>query len=250
MLMESLRRDAEKTARRIQIRDEMEPGTGFETQGGQWLHATQLVESPEMILKGFHPDVRRCIKKARGNGLTNEIRTDAAAMDAFYDLHLQTRRRQGVPIQPRRYFALFLERIIQQGLGFVALTRRGQQCLSAGVFCQFKETVLYKYGASDPDGLALFPNYLMLWESMLHARGRKMKLFDFGKTSDENEGLRFFKNKWNSEEAALSYSYFPEAPSSGLHDAILSRLLKPMIQRSPRFVCRLSGEMLYKHFAS
>jgi hypothetical protein len=77
-----------------------------------------------------------------------------------------------------------------------------------------------------------------------------MKLFDFGKTAEDNEGLRFFKNKWNTEESALSYSYFPEAPSSGLHDALLSRLLKPMIQRSPRFVCRLSGEMLYKHFAS
>jgi hypothetical protein len=250
LLLEGVRLAAEESARRVLIRSRIASHSRFEMQGGQWLHTTDLSDDAEVIIKAFHPDVRRGIKKARSNGLVTEIRTDAAAMDAFYGLHLLTRRRQGVPIQPRQYFVLFLERIIQQGLGFVALVRRGQRYLSAGVFCTHKETVLYKYGASDPDGLTLCPNYLMLWDAMLHAKERKMKLFDFGTTSETNEGLRFFKNKWNSQETPLRYSHFPDSPSSRLHDAVLSRLLKPVIQHSPKFICRVSGEMLYKYFAA
>ena len=47
-----------------------------------------------------------------------ERRTDAEALDAFYSLHLKTRRRLGVPTQPKRFIRRF-ERLFDAGLGFV-----------------------------------------------------------------------------------------------------------------------------------
>src|SRR3712207_7808324 len=43
----------------------------------------------------------------------------------FFRLHVQTRRRQGVPTQPRRFIMAF-EDLFTEALGFVALARDGR----------------------------------------------------------------------------------------------------------------------------
>jgi len=102
-------------------------------------------------------------------GLTAELRRDPPALDLFYRLHLATRRRQGVPTQPRRFFSLLHRHVIEPGLGFVALTRHGERCVSAGVFCAAGRTVTYKNGASDPRATELAPNHPMLWAALRFA---------------------------------------------------------------------------------
>lgn len=246
---ETLRRAAAIGAT-LEIRDSTVSNPRLERQTTHWLHVTQLERSPEQLMKALHPDVRRRIRKARAIGLTHEIRHDSEAIALFYELHLRTRRKQGVPIQPRSYFTAFQRYIIERGLGFVMLVRRGDEVLSAAVFCTFGKTALYKYGASHPEKLELGSNYLLFWEAMTYAMQSGLRLFDFGKTTMSNDGLRFFKNKWNSIETELPYLFAPEAPSMRLHDGISERIVKPIIQHSPALVCRIAGEMLYRHFAA
>jgi lipid II:glycine glycyltransferase (peptidoglycan interpeptide bridge formation enzyme) len=182
--------------------------------------------------------------------LQTSIRRDEEAMDIFYELHLKTRRRQGVPIQPRSYFRRFHQRIVRANLAFVSITGDADRPMSAAIFCDFAKTLLYKYGASDPAYSDRGANHLMFWDTMLHARSAGSTRFHFGKTARTHEGLRAFKKGWNAVERPLAYSYFPGAASSALFELLNRHVVAPIIRRTPTFVCRAAGEMLYRRFGA
>lgn len=240
---------ATKERKQVEIRSGLEPDLGFVSLNTHWSHVANIEQDPEKLLKSFKPRVWQPVKKAQKSSLTTEIRRDAEAFDIFYRLHLKTRRKQGVPIQPHRYFRLFGKHILKPNLGFISMVRNGEQYLSAGVFCGFKRTIVYKYGASDPVYLKFHPNHLMLWEAMLYARRQGYSRFDFGKTDPANTGLTDFKDGWNTIKAELYYSYFPEIAPVGLLGALNRHVVQLLIKRSPAFVCRVAGELLYKRFA-
>ena len=88
----------------------------------------------------------------------------------------------------------------------------------------------------------------MFWETMLFAKEAGLSRFDFGRTDVSNAGLRQFKAGWNSKETELKYSYFPAVPSDRMFQVLNTRLVKPVIRRSPAFVCQAAGEVLYRYF--
>ena len=235
---------------RLEIRHSLGADSGCERSRDYCLHVADLELEPGRLMKRLKSGVKGSIKKGHKNDLKTENRRDMEAVEIFYRIHLKTRRKQGVPIQPRRVFTLLHQYIIEGGLGFISLTRIKTRYISAGVFCGFNGTITYKYGASDPACLDVSPNHLMLWDTMLHARQEGFSRFDFGRTDLSNAGLRFFKSGWNTKETELSYSYFPTAPSAGLLDWVSKKVVEPTIRHSPQIVCRMAGEALYKHFGA
>ncbi len=173
--------------------------------------------------------------------------TDLAALDAFYALHLRTRRKLGVPTQPKRFIRRF-EELFAAGLGFVWTILEDDQPVAAAVFLTHNGTVTYKYGASDERALNKRPNNLLLAEAIRWSCEAGFHTFDFGRTEVENEGLRAFKSGWGAEEVELPYTYFSDhepAPESALRERIMSAT----IRHSPAVVGRLVGEALYRHVA-
>ena len=213
---------------------------------GFFCHLLPLAEDPAEVEQNYSKSqIKRGIKKARREGLTAERRTDAAALDAFYALHLQTRRRLGVPTQPKRFIRRF-EDLFDAGLGFVELVLDEGEPIAAAVFLTYNGTVTYKYGASDADKLAKRPNNLLFAEVIRWACEAGFSTLDFGRTDIDNEGLRSFKRSWGAEEVELSYTYLAEcepSPGPGRRD----RVLGATIRRSPALVGRLIGEALYRH---
>jgi CelD/BcsL family acetyltransferase involved in cellulose biosynthesis len=209
-------------------------------------HLLTLADDPAEVERRFSKSqVKRGIKKARREGLRFERRTDRGALDAFYSLHLRTRRKQGVPTQPKRFIRRF-ERLFDADLGFVALVFDEDRPIAAAVFLTFNGTVTYKYGASDARALAKRPNNLLFAEAIRWACASGFETLDFGRTDLDNEGLRSFKRSWGAEEVELPYTYFAERPpatGTGLRD----RLLGTAIRRSPPVVGRIVGEALYRH---
>ena len=64
--------------------------------------------------------IRRGIRKAQKEGLRVEFGITDKMVDEFYKLHLKTRQKQGVPIQPKRFFDLLKNNILDKGLGFIS----------------------------------------------------------------------------------------------------------------------------------
>jgi CelD/BcsL family acetyltransferase involved in cellulose biosynthesis len=209
-------------------------------------HPLPLAADPAEVERGYSKSqVKRGIKKAKREGLRFERRGDRAALDAFYALHVRTRRKLGVPTQPKRFIRRF-ERLFEAGLGFVGLVLDGDEPISAAVFLDFNGTVTYKYGASDAGKLAMRPNNLLFSEVIRAACEAGRHTLDFGRTDVDNEGLRAFKRSWGAEELELSYTYLADrAPST--EPGLRERALGATIRRSPPLVGRLLGEALYRH---
>jgi CelD/BcsL family acetyltransferase involved in cellulose biosynthesis len=232
----------------LTVHSPLESAPGAFVRPSFYRHLLSLTSDPAEVEGRYSKSqVKRGIKKAQREGLRVERRTDVAALDAFYALHLQTRRRLGVPTQPKRFIRRF-ERLFDEGLGFVSLVLDGERPIAAAVFLTFNGTVTYKYGASEASALAKRPNNLLFAETIRWACEEGFKTLDFGRTDLDNEGLRSFKRSWGAEEVELAYTYLgdrPPSPEPGLRD----RLMGATIRRSPAFLGRLVGEVLYRHAA-
>jgi CelD/BcsL family acetyltransferase involved in cellulose biosynthesis len=203
--------------------------------------------SDEFLERIKGTQVHRAIKKAQREGLTARISRSAADIDTFYQLHVQTRRRQGIPVQPKRFFRLIWKHVIDQGLGFVVLALKDDQPTAGAIFLAWNQNLIYKFGASNPRFWQLRPNNLVMWTAIAWACEQGYRELDFGRSDIENAGLREFKRRWGALELPLVYSYLTPAPARPVPQLSM-RVLASLIQRSPSFVCRIAGELLYGRF--
>jgi len=215
-------------------------------------HVLPLSPDADTVYAGFHSSqVKRSIRRAEREGVT--IRAGNRAEDlleVFYGLHLRTRHRQGVPIQPRRFFRLLWERAIEPGLGSVLIAEHAQRPLAAAVFLSWNGTVVYKFGASDQDAWPLRPNHLLFWHAIRTACERGDRWFDFGRTDSNHTSLREFKSHWGAREEPLVYQVLGNSSRAGGHsDEKAERALGVLIRRAPPWFCRATGEALYRYVA-
>ena len=213
-------------------------------------HVLNLQPDAEAVRKTFHKSqVQRSIKKAEKSDLVVRRATRVEDVTGvFFDLHTGTRKRLGVPVQPRRFFTHLWEQVLEPGLGFVLIAEYEGRPIASAVFLQFGETVIYKYGASEADAWNVRPNHALFWEAIRSSCEAGYTRFDFGRSDLGNESLRAFKGSWGSEELPLRYSTLADEPP-GEGSGRAAKALVPIVQKSPRWVCRALGELLYKHAA-
>jgi hypothetical protein len=192
----------------------------FETRGcfSQWPGATPSVsffghvlhlESGETALaEGLDGATRRGIHKAEQEGVRVEFGNTLEFIRIFYALHCGAQRRQGLPLQPASFFENIARHVLESGRGFVAVARREQQPLAAGVFFHEGRSAIYKFGASDRAFQHLRPNNLLMWETIKHCAGGGFVELNLGRTSLLNDGLRHFKLGFGAFEQRLEYARY------------------------------------------
>jgi len=212
------------------------------------LHVLELDPDIDRLRRRFsRSQVIRNIKRAEREGVTVRPATSRDDLHAFYALHLRTRRRQGVPVQPYRFFDLLWTRMIHAGLGSILLASAGGAPLAGALFLSWNKTTIYKFGASDPEGWPQRPNHAIFWAAIRAAAARGDRVFDFGRTDLDNSGLRAFTGSWGAEERPLVYSSCAGEPDGA---GLPQRLLATAIRRGPPWLCRRIGESFYRYAAT
>jgi CelD/BcsL family acetyltransferase involved in cellulose biosynthesis len=246
-LCEGLGKEAERTGLGLTVHAPLPSAPGAFIRHRFFRHRLPLTDDPAEVEQRYSKSqIKRGIKKAKRENLSAERRTDASALDAFYSLHLKTRRRLGVPTQPKRFIRRF-EELFAAGLGFVEMILDERRPIAAAVFLTHNGTVTYKYGASDTRSLGKRPNNLLFSDVIRWACESGFHTLDFGRTDIGNEGLRSFKRSWGASESELSYTYLADREPVS-ESALRDRIVSTTIQRSPAVVSRLAGEALYRHF--
>jgi hypothetical protein len=147
---------------------------------------TRLIcATAEELGNRFASPVRRAIRKAERSDVSAVVARNRSAVGDFYRLHLQTRRRHGLPPHPASFFLNIYEHVIRPGLRFVVLARRGSRPIAVAIFFRFGKNALYKYGASDKQLQEFRANNLVMWQGIKFlARNSAVKLH-FGRTACE-----------------------------------------------------------------
>jgi CelD/BcsL family acetyltransferase involved in cellulose biosynthesis len=191
--------------------------------------------------------VRRAVAAAGRAGV--RVRTGQSERDlteAFYGLHVRTRRRQGVPVQPRRYFRLLWERMIAPGHGVVLVADVEGTDVAAAVYLTGGRTVTYKYGASDEAYWSLRPNHAVMAHAISWAAEQGYATFDFGRSDLDNPGLARFKASWGALARPLCYTSLAGRRSYG-GPSRAQAIIAPVIRRGPLVVSRVLGQLLYRY---
>lgn len=212
------------------------------------LHRLTLDPDPERLLsslRGSHAG--RNARRAMRDGVEVWRASERSDLvQTYYRFHTQTHHRHGAPVQPRRFFELLWDRVLEPGHGMLLLAGRGGVPMAGAVFLFSKRTVVYKYGGSDPEHLRLRPNFALFWEAIRWSCEAGYETLDFGRTDFDNEGLRRFKVGWGATETPLRYTLLADRiredwPSNP------RQLASRVLGRSPAFVARAVGALLYRY---
>jgi CelD/BcsL family acetyltransferase involved in cellulose biosynthesis len=214
-----------------------------------YVHLLDLGPDPDAVYRTFkRSQIQKRIESGQRAGTLvrrGEARSDLTRV--FYELHTLTRRRHGVPVQPRRLFEVIWERIVEPGLGFVLVAEVEGRPAAGAVFLAWNGTIVYKYSAARPELFRFRPVHLILWHAIRWACESGYRSFDFGRSELDDDSLREFKRGWGTEERPLHYSALADRPPSA--STRPPRALEAVIRRSPLFVTRLLGEFFYRYAA-
>jgi CelD/BcsL family acetyltransferase involved in cellulose biosynthesis len=233
----------------LEIRAELDPSTGAHPQLVGTRHLVDLEPDSDAVFGRLNRNrIQKKVRRAREFGVDITTSRSRADLATFYALHCQTRRRQGVPVQPLRFIESIWRQMIEPGLGFIVLARVGQKPIATALFLAWNRHLIYKYGASDQSYWKLGANFLVHWTAMEWGCANGSRIYDFGRTDTGHDGLREFKAAWGSAEVPLVYSHLGSLPPSG-GQGFAGVALAHVIKRSPTVVCRALGELLYRYTA-
>lgn len=214
-------------------------------------HTLELTDDPEALLRTFHRSQvqRNIVRGARSGAVVRTGQSRRDLVETFYDLHARTRRRQGVPVQPRRFFELLWRDLIEPGRGYVLLSWVGGTAVAGAVFLVSDHAVVYKFGASEPSWWKVRPNHGLFWEAIRRGCEDGQRVFDWGRTDLGHQGLRDFKSGWASREEPLAYSTLARDPVRAHGARRGMRAAGAIIRLSPPWVSRALGTALYRYAA-
>jgi lipid II:glycine glycyltransferase (peptidoglycan interpeptide bridge formation enzyme) len=215
-------------------------------------HQIDLEPDIDAIYRNLHRDsVQRKIRRAERDGLKYAIGTAEPLLDAFFQIMVQTRRRHGVPPQPKKWFRSLVESFGESLQIRVAF--HGSEPVAAMMTIRHKDTLVYKYGGSDVRYNKMGGMHLLYWNSIQDAKRWGLRTFDLGRTDAHQSGLATFKKRWGATESSLSYSRYSEA-GSGFHSFELAapnwkmRTANYVFAHTPDALLPILGNLLYRHF--
>ncbi|MEO8657505.1 MAG: GNAT family N-acetyltransferase [Bryobacteraceae bacterium] len=212
------------------------------------LHRLDLRSSAGEIYSHFHRDcIQRRIQHAEREGLDYEIGASDGILRRFYGLIALTRRRQGLLPQPLSWFRNLVA-CVGKGLTIRIVSKAGVAI--AGILTlQFKDTLVYKYGALDRRFSSTGGMQFLMWRAIQDAKADGLSALDLGRSDWDNRGLLDFKDRWGAERSVIDYWRYsspncsPAAQTWPL--AAAGRLFKYM----PDFCQPFLAAALYRHYA-
>jgi CelD/BcsL family acetyltransferase involved in cellulose biosynthesis len=220
--------------------------SGFANSKTFYLHVLDLRPEIEQLFRSFHKDcVRRKIQRAEREGLAYEEGRSEALLDEFYSLLLLTRRRHELPPQPRQWFRNLIACLGDEVK--IRMAFKHNQPVASILTLRYKDTIVYKYGASDARFHNLGGMAFLFWKAIQEAKKDGLREFDFGRSDCDKPGLIAFKDHWGTTRSALTYLRYPAPHSRSADESHRIRLAMRLFARMPDRILTLTGKLLYKH---
>jgi len=243
---------ASQKCRYLQIRPvsglfgETSARAGWQPADEYFLHVLDLKPPLAELFASFDKDsVQRRVQRAERAGLVENCGGSEALLRDFYKLFVLTRRRQGVPATPYRWFRS-LAGELGQALNIRVAYKDGAPV--AAIFTlAFKDIVYYKYGCSDSKFNSYGATPWLFWQAITAAKSSAATRFDFGRTEPNNPGLLAFKNHWVPHPRRITYWQYPSGRPQSPEKSWKRKLGKRMFSLVPASVNVAIGNLLYRH---
>ncbi|MCA1563304.1 MAG: GNAT family N-acetyltransferase [Acidobacteria bacterium] len=223
------------------------PEYGFSAGEQFCFHLLDIRPDGNMLFRSFHQDsIQRKIRRAERESVAYEAGRSQELLRTFYRLLLLTRRRHQLPPQPLEWFCN-LAACLGPAMTIRIASRSGQP-IAGIVTLSHRDTMVYKYGASDAAFHRLGGMHLLFWKAIQEARARGCVALDLGRSDLDNEGLLTFKDRWGAARSAVTYWRNPAPdPASSPWRGYVTDRAKRVLRRAPDGFRVAAGRLLYKH---
>jgi CelD/BcsL family acetyltransferase involved in cellulose biosynthesis len=210
-----------------------------------YFHRLNLRPSEEILFKRFHKDsVQRKIRRAAREGLRYEDGSSDKLLRCFYKLLVMTRRRQGFPPQPLKWFRTL---IACMGSNLkIRVAFKGETPVTSILTISHKRTLIYKYGCSDRRFNNLGGMAMLFWNAIQEAKATGMDDLDMGRSGTENAGLVTFKERWGAERSTVKYWRYPIQATHSKSESFI-KYASRFVPLAPNASLELLGKFLYRH---
>jgi CelD/BcsL family acetyltransferase involved in cellulose biosynthesis len=244
-LLASLKAQVGPDCRFIELRplDTVVDVEGFWNSALFLSHSIDLRPNLEEIFARFHRSQgRRAIRKAWRSGLTVEAGRSRELLADFYSLHTMTRRRQGVPLQPFRWFQHLADCLSDRMTIYMA--RHSGQPAATILTARHKQTLVFKYGCMNTEYKRYGGTPHLFWRAIEEAKQQGLSVFDLGRSDVNNAGLVAFKNHLGATQKTLKYYRYPHASAPNW----FARAASAAYSMTPKPIQGGLSAHLYKHF--
>ncbi len=232
---------------RIEIRKAVEHKS-LQKQNPFSTYFLRLSHDPQEIWNNLDKgSVRWSIKKAEKKGVSVSSSIERDYLKEFYNLNCITKRNLGVPCHPWIFFDNLFSFL--NGYVKIYLSWYRDELIGGGIMLYYGDTVLYGYGASNPEYHEYNPYYAFIWKSIQDACVNKYQCYDFGRSSYDNIGLTQFKKRWGTLERKLFHSYYPP-PSQTIgidRNSLIYRIGNSVIRRVPMSLYKILSTSVFSH---
>jgi CelD/BcsL family acetyltransferase involved in cellulose biosynthesis len=219
------------------------PGTSFTRSKEFYLHQLDLRPDLNAIFRGSHQSsVQRRIRHAQREGVGYEEGRSEEILRKFYQLLLLTRRRHGLPPQPLTWFRNLIE-AFREHLSIHLASKNGIPVASI-LTLRHKDTLVYKYGCSDPSFNNLGATPFLFWNAIQQAKEKALERLDLGRSDRDNSGLVTFKDRWGAARSDLFYYSYP---ARGSYAPWKLSVMRHVVERLPDPLLSMTGNLLYRH---
>jgi len=211
------------------------------------LHGLDLQPSLAILFRGLNKDsTQRKIRKAIREGLKYEEGRSEEQLRQFFRLSVMTRRRKSLPPPPFAWFRNVAHCLGEHAKIRIATTRKGEP--AGAVFSiRYKDTMLFKYGASDARFHSSGTMPFLLWQAIEEAKSAGATQFDFGRSEIENKGLIRFKNHFGAKQSVLTHKVFPAVFWEAGANSWSLKYAKKFFSVLPDGALILAGRLIYPH---
>lgn len=182
-----------------------ETGLDFEGVQPRFVFRLDIRPSETVLLENMHSKWRYNIRLASRKGVVIRQAEDKEDLRTFYDILVETARRDQFLIRGYEYFEWIWEHMVLNGYGQVFLAEYEGQVIAATLAMILGDKAWYLYGASSNQNRNVMPNYLIQWEMIRWAKQQGCSIYDFrGVSGDLDEdnplyGLYRFKKGFGGE---------------------------------------------------
>lgn len=211
------------------------------------LHRLDLRPDEATLFKKFHKDsIQRKIVRAEREGLRCEQGSSDELLNVFYELLLKTRRRHGLPPQPRKWF-----RNLIAAFGpdlTIRAAFKNETPVASILTLRHNKTLVYKYGCSDMRYSNLGGTALLFWHAIQEARANDVEELDMGRSDWNQNGLVAFKDRWGAQRSTLTYWRYPSTATPPQWQAFASQARR-LVMAAPDCVLVMLSKLAYRHIA-
>ncbi|MGZ3853459.1 MAG: lipid II:glycine glycyltransferase FemX [Flavisolibacter sp.] len=211
----------------------------------------ELSEGPEALWKNFnYKAVRYEINKAQKHKLVIRVASSENDFLSFYKLYTLTRKRLGLPSQPYLFFKTIWDTFSPAGNVTILLAELEKNIIAAHLLLQFNGRVSAEAVGWDISYSKASPNHFLFWEGIKLACEKGFRVYDFGRTSLNNQPLLDFKKRWGTQIIDLHSFYYPIKSHRRVVNREASksyRLVRFACQRAPESIYPLIGKFCYRH---